>query len=285
MQSTKGRLTLHFLPGYAPDLNPDELVGSHVKRTGVARTPLRKGERLRDKIEAQLATIKTQGAAPGTTAGAVFLPGAERPLYYRLLSKLALRPNNASAARITRSWNAGSSGSPTGRPGGAAVHNARGGRVFSACARTEASATVEKPHASRLWASARTARVQSGQTGLSRTESIRSCRSCPSICSTDCSISAGSVDPITARAKTGRNCCHGCFSSHPASDLSQARLCIFSLSRRRDQTMRGTAIAGRRSGIIRCWKTILLAAPSLWATPTPSPTCLPGVGSIASPAS
>ncbi len=59
--STKGRLTLHFLPGYAPDLNPDELVWSHVKRTGVARTPLRKGEKLRDKIDAQLAAIK---AAP-----------------------------------------------------------------------------------------------------------------------------------------------------------------------------------------------------------------------------
>jgi hypothetical protein len=29
------------------------------QRTGVARTPLRKGERLRDKIEAQLAKIKT----------------------------------------------------------------------------------------------------------------------------------------------------------------------------------------------------------------------------------
>jgi transposase len=56
--STKGRLTLHFLPGYAPDLNPDELVWSHVKRTGVARTPLRKGEKLRDKIDAQLAAIK-----------------------------------------------------------------------------------------------------------------------------------------------------------------------------------------------------------------------------------
>jgi hypothetical protein len=29
-----------------------------VKRTGVARTPLRKGERLHDKIEAQLARLK-----------------------------------------------------------------------------------------------------------------------------------------------------------------------------------------------------------------------------------
>jgi transposase len=58
MASTHGRLTLHFLPGYAPDMNPDELVWSHVKRTGVARTPLREGEKLQDKIEAQLADIK-----------------------------------------------------------------------------------------------------------------------------------------------------------------------------------------------------------------------------------
>jgi len=56
--STEGRLTLHFLPGYAPELNPDELVWSYVKRTGVARTPLRKGERLQNKIESQLASIK-----------------------------------------------------------------------------------------------------------------------------------------------------------------------------------------------------------------------------------
>ena len=56
--STKGRLTLHFLPGYAPDLNPDELVWSHMKRTGVARTPLRRGEKLQEKVDAQLAAIK-----------------------------------------------------------------------------------------------------------------------------------------------------------------------------------------------------------------------------------
>ena len=35
--STKGELMLHFLPDYAPDLNPDELACSHIKRTGVAR--------------------------------------------------------------------------------------------------------------------------------------------------------------------------------------------------------------------------------------------------------
>lgn len=56
--STEGRLTLHFLPGYAPDLNPDELVWSHVKRTGAARRPLQKGEKLRAKIEDQLLRIQ-----------------------------------------------------------------------------------------------------------------------------------------------------------------------------------------------------------------------------------
>jgi transposase len=58
VQSTNGLLTLHFLPGYAPELNPDELVWSHMKRTGVARNPLRKGEKLAEKIEAQLASIR-----------------------------------------------------------------------------------------------------------------------------------------------------------------------------------------------------------------------------------
>jgi transposase len=42
--SIQGELTLHFLPGYAPDRNPDELVWSHVKRTGVTRRPLQKAK-------------------------------------------------------------------------------------------------------------------------------------------------------------------------------------------------------------------------------------------------
>lgn len=49
VESTKGKLMLHCLPGYTPDLNPDELVWSHVKRTGVARRPLQKGEKLEQK--------------------------------------------------------------------------------------------------------------------------------------------------------------------------------------------------------------------------------------------
>ena len=55
--STDGRLTLHFLPGYAPDLNPDELVWSYAKRTGVARRPLQKGEKLEERVHNQLQAI------------------------------------------------------------------------------------------------------------------------------------------------------------------------------------------------------------------------------------
>ena len=54
IESTQGKLSMHILPGYAPDLNPDELVWSHVKRTGVARNPLRAGEKLEIRIEQQL---------------------------------------------------------------------------------------------------------------------------------------------------------------------------------------------------------------------------------------
>jgi transposase len=50
--NTAGKLTLHFLPGYAPDLNPDELVWSHAKRTGVARSPLKAGEKLQCRVDA-----------------------------------------------------------------------------------------------------------------------------------------------------------------------------------------------------------------------------------------
>jgi transposase len=55
--SKKGKLALHFLPGYAPELNPDELVWSHAKRTGNARRPLQKGEKLDERVSAQLTEI------------------------------------------------------------------------------------------------------------------------------------------------------------------------------------------------------------------------------------
>lgn len=60
--STAGKLTLHFLPGYAPDLNPDELVWSHAKRTGVARSPLKAGEKLQCRVEEQLQNIANNTA-------------------------------------------------------------------------------------------------------------------------------------------------------------------------------------------------------------------------------
>ena len=50
-------MTLQILLGYALDLNPDELVWSHAKRTGVARRPLRKGEKLQERVHEPLQKI------------------------------------------------------------------------------------------------------------------------------------------------------------------------------------------------------------------------------------
>jgi transposase len=47
-----------FLPGYAPELNPDELVWSYVKRTGTAKRPLASNESLQDRIEADLINLQ-----------------------------------------------------------------------------------------------------------------------------------------------------------------------------------------------------------------------------------
>ena len=58
VESLQGKLQLHYLPGYAPELNPDELVWNHVKRTGTAKKPLRKGDQLQERIEADLRAIQ-----------------------------------------------------------------------------------------------------------------------------------------------------------------------------------------------------------------------------------
>src|SRR6266705_5535603 len=60
VQSLKGRLELHFLPGYAPELNPDEFVWNHLKRQGVSKTPLRKDESLRHRVHADLTDIQSR---------------------------------------------------------------------------------------------------------------------------------------------------------------------------------------------------------------------------------
>lgn len=58
VQSLRGRLELHFLPGYAPDLNPDEFVWSHLRQKGVAKTPLMQGESLHSRVNQDLANLK-----------------------------------------------------------------------------------------------------------------------------------------------------------------------------------------------------------------------------------
>jgi transposase len=58
VQSLKGRLEIHFLPGYAPELNPDEFVWNHLKKQGVSKRPLRQGESLRARVTRDLAKIQ-----------------------------------------------------------------------------------------------------------------------------------------------------------------------------------------------------------------------------------
>src|SRR5215471_9598756 len=55
-----GRKTEIVLPTrlYAPELNPDDLVWSYVKRTGTAKRPLASDELLQDRIEADLINLQ-----------------------------------------------------------------------------------------------------------------------------------------------------------------------------------------------------------------------------------
>lgn len=62
VQTLRGRLELHFLPGYAPELNPDEFVWNHLKKEGVSKTPLRRDESLRSRVQADLAAIQSRPA-------------------------------------------------------------------------------------------------------------------------------------------------------------------------------------------------------------------------------
>lgn len=62
VEATNGKLELHFLPGYAPELNPDELVWNYVKRTGTAKSPLALGELLQDRIDADLQAVQADPA-------------------------------------------------------------------------------------------------------------------------------------------------------------------------------------------------------------------------------
>ena len=52
-----GRLELHFLPPYAPDLNPDEFVWHHMKSNGGSKKPLKQNESLKERVEQDLVSL------------------------------------------------------------------------------------------------------------------------------------------------------------------------------------------------------------------------------------
>jgi transposase len=62
VQKLQGRLELHFLPPYAPDLNPDEFVWSHMKQNGVSKKPLKQNESLQKRVEKDLNALKQNRA-------------------------------------------------------------------------------------------------------------------------------------------------------------------------------------------------------------------------------
>ena len=70
VQSTRGLLELHFLPPYAPDLNPDEFVWQHAKTNGIRKKPLRKNESLKKRVAQDLAAIKADPALVRSFFGA-----------------------------------------------------------------------------------------------------------------------------------------------------------------------------------------------------------------------
>ena len=58
IDSLDGKLEIIFLPPYAPDLNPDELVWNHIRNIGTTKKPLKKGESLISRAIKDLESIK-----------------------------------------------------------------------------------------------------------------------------------------------------------------------------------------------------------------------------------
>lgn len=58
--SCRGDLELHFLPPYAPDLNPDEFVWQYAKTNGAAKKPLKANESLKERVKSDMAAIKAR---------------------------------------------------------------------------------------------------------------------------------------------------------------------------------------------------------------------------------
>lgn len=72
VEATRGMLELHFIPPYAPDLNPDEFVWQHAKTNGVSKRPHKKNEFLKERVKADLAGIK---AIPKLVSSFFHAPG------------------------------------------------------------------------------------------------------------------------------------------------------------------------------------------------------------------
>lgn len=58
IRSVRGKLEMHFLPPYAPDLNPDEFVWNYMRILGCGRRPLVKNESLKKRVHSDLSDIK-----------------------------------------------------------------------------------------------------------------------------------------------------------------------------------------------------------------------------------
>lgn len=58
IESLDGRIEMVFLPPYAPDLNPDELVWNQMRHIGSSKKPLKEGESLLNRAVRDLESIK-----------------------------------------------------------------------------------------------------------------------------------------------------------------------------------------------------------------------------------
>ena len=58
VDSLDGALSLFFLPPYSPDLNPDELVGNHVKTNSVGRTATIDKQSFKRTVRAALRSLQ-----------------------------------------------------------------------------------------------------------------------------------------------------------------------------------------------------------------------------------
>ena len=58
IESLEGQIEMVFLPPYAPDLNPDELVWNQMRNVGTTKKPLKKGESLKNRAILDLHKIK-----------------------------------------------------------------------------------------------------------------------------------------------------------------------------------------------------------------------------------